>query len=59
MTGRKLDRPLYIEMDFDEALTRFVKTDPKEVEDSIRRAKEAAGDSAPTAPVKSRKAKRD
>lgn len=40
---RKLERPLYIDMDFGEALRRFARTDPKEVEESMRRAKEGAG----------------
>ena len=32
MTGKKYEPPLYIDMDFDEALERYVGTDPKEVE---------------------------
>jgi hypothetical protein len=32
MTGKKLEPPLYIAMNTDEALTRFVHTDPREVE---------------------------
>ncbi len=31
MTGKKYEPPLYIDMDFDEALERYVGTDPKEV----------------------------
>jgi len=38
--GKKLEPPLKLDMDFSEALRRFVKTDPKEVEESIERAKQ-------------------
>ena len=31
MTGKKYEPPLYIDMEFDEALERYVGTDPKEV----------------------------
>jgi hypothetical protein len=40
MTGKKYEKPLYIDMDFDEALERFGTTDPKEVNESMERAKE-------------------
>lgn len=40
MTGpRKLEPPLRLEMDFGEALSRFVTTKPEEIEASIVRAK--------------------
>jgi hypothetical protein len=55
MTGKKLEKPLYLDMDFGEALTRFTRTDPKEVEESMRRAKEAAGGPAPDDPTASKK----
>lgn len=29
---RKLERPLYLDMPFDEALTRYIGTDPSEVD---------------------------
>ena len=32
MIGKKHEPPLYIDMDFDEALERYVGTDPKQVE---------------------------
>ena len=32
MTGKRHEPPLYIDMVFDEALERYVGTDPKEVE---------------------------
>lgn len=38
--GRKQDPALGLDMDFEEALSRFVATSPKEVEESIERAKE-------------------
>jgi hypothetical protein len=37
--GKTLEPPLGLDMPFDEALKRFIGTDPKEVEASIRRAK--------------------
>lgn len=40
MTGDKYEPPLFIDMDFGEALERFGQTDPKEVKESIERAKE-------------------
>jgi hypothetical protein len=39
MTGRKYEPPLYLDMDFDVALERFGKTDPKEVKDLMEREK--------------------
>ena len=40
--------PLFLDLDFEEALQRFVKTDPKEVEESVDRAeqKKPPGDNA-------------
>lgn len=32
MNDKKLERPLYLDMDFGEALTRYAQTDPDEVE---------------------------
>ncbi|MDX2264002.1 MAG: hypothetical protein NW215_03415 [Hyphomicrobiales bacterium] len=37
---RKLEPKLKLDMDFSEALKRFAQTDPKEVADSIARAKQ-------------------
>lgn len=46
--SRKFERPLYLDMDTDEALARFVQTSPEEVEQLKRQAKEAAeGGDAP------------
>jgi hypothetical protein len=40
MTGkRKLEPPLKLDLSFDEALSRFVATEPKEVVESIERSK--------------------
>ena len=57
MTGKKLEKPLYLDMDFGEALARFGRTDRKQVEESIRRAKEAAGGPAPSGSQSSKKVK--
>lgn len=38
--GRKREKPLYLDMDFSEALERFAQADPREVRESIERAKE-------------------
>jgi hypothetical protein len=38
--GKKLDSPLKLDMSFGGALSRFVATKPKEVEESIERAKQ-------------------
>lgn len=40
MTKKPYEKPLYLDMDFSEALQRFAKTDKKEVDKSIKRAKE-------------------
>jgi hypothetical protein len=37
--GKKLEPPLKLDMSFDEALRRFVRAKPKEVDESIDRAK--------------------
>ncbi len=37
--GKKLEPPLRLDIDFTEALSRFVATDSKEVEDSVERSK--------------------
>jgi hypothetical protein len=37
--GTKLDPPLRLDMSFEEALERFIGTDPKEVDESIERSK--------------------
>lgn len=45
MTKRKYEKPLYIEMPFEEALGRYAGTDPKELE----RPKKKTGDKKPPA----------
>ncbi|GEM_PF-5392433 len=40
MTESRREPPLYIDMDANEALERFIQTDPKEVEESIKRSKQ-------------------
>lgn len=37
--GRKTEPPLKLDMDFGEALERFARTKPKEVAESVERAK--------------------
>jgi hypothetical protein len=52
MTGRKYEPPLYLDMDFEEALERFGTTDPKEVRELMEtgKTKKPPGpDNAPTA----------
>jgi hypothetical protein len=36
---RKLEPPLKLDISFDEALSRFVATEPKQVDESIERSK--------------------
>jgi hypothetical protein len=50
--GKKLEPPLRLEMDFGEALERFVGTKPTEVDESVNRAKEKGPpqDDAPRRP---------
>ncbi len=38
--GTKIDPKLKLDMSFDEALTRFAQTKPKEVERSVAKAKQ-------------------
>ncbi len=42
MTGPKLERPLYLEMDFEEALRRYAQTKPEEVTPAPGQKKKAA-----------------
>jgi hypothetical protein len=55
--GKKLERPLRLEMDFGEALSRFVATDPAEVEKSIKQAKKKRppGNGPPRRPGRSKR----
>jgi hypothetical protein len=46
--GKKLKPKLSLDMPFEEALARFVQTDPAELKEATSRSKEA--DSAPEAP---------
>lgn len=46
---RKTEPPLFLDMDFGEALVRFAKTEPEEVKESVDRSKqkkEPPGDKA-------------
>ena len=52
---RKYEPPLYLAMDTDEALARFVQTKPSEVEEL--QAKKAAGPPIPRRPKDASKAK--
>ena len=53
MKGKKLERPLHLDMSADEALARFIQTKPEEVEPPPGRlrkgARPAVGDKADTA----------
>ena len=54
MTGeRKTEPPLKLDMDFGEALERFVRTKPKEVAERVERAKtkKPLGDQVPQRPA--------
>ncbi len=53
MTGeRKTEPPLKLDMDFSEALERFVRAKPKEVAESVEKskAKKPPGDNVPRRP---------
>jgi hypothetical protein len=54
--SKKRERPLHLEMDFREALERFAQTDPKEVTESIQRAKKKKppGDGPARRPARSK-----
>lgn len=43
MAGKKYEKKLYIDMDFDEALERFGTTDPAELPDNIKLSKKRRG----------------
>ena len=42
MTDKKLERPLFLDLDFGEALERFAKAKPEEVEPQPGRKKKSA-----------------
>ncbi len=54
--GKKMAPPLKLNMSFEEALGRFARTDPKEVEEGIERAKmkRAPQDNPPRRPRRSK-----
>ena len=54
--GKKMEPPLKLNMSFEEALGRFARTDPKEVEESIERSKtkKPPQDDPPRQPMKSK-----
>lgn len=37
--GKKRERPLYLDMDPDEALERFLQTDPEELQNRLKKKK--------------------
>lgn len=50
MPKRTYDKPLHIDMDFEEALERFGTTDPKDLPDNIKLSrKRKTGDKKPAA----------
>ena len=53
---RKTEPPLYIDMDTDEALARFIQTDPREADELAKQAKAARG---PPEPRRRSKVKND
>ena len=53
MTGKKLERPLFLDIPFGEALVRFAQTNPKEVEPAPGRKRKAAKPSASKSKPKS------
>lgn len=59
MTGesKKLEPKFWLEMDFGEALGRFVRTDPKEVAESVERSKQKRPpeDAAPRRPARGKR----
>lgn len=42
MNDKKLERPLHLDLDFNEALARYVQTKPQEVEPATGRKRKAA-----------------
>jgi len=54
---RKLEPKLKLDLDFNEALERFVQTDPEEVKESIERAKQKKppGDAPSRRPARSKR----
>lgn len=57
--GKKLEPPLKLDMSFGEALSRFVATKPKEVDEGIERSKtkKPPQDDAPRRPAPAKKGK--
>lgn len=56
---RKTEPPLYIDMDFGEALARFAQTKPSEVEGLVKQAKQAkVAEAAKAAPAKPQRPRR-
>jgi hypothetical protein len=57
MTARKYEKPLHIEMDFEEALERFGTTDPAELPENIKlgRKRKAGREGRPPRASPSRK----
>jgi hypothetical protein len=58
MTGkRKLESPLKLDLSFGEALSRFVATEPEQIDESIKRskAKRPPQDAPPRRPARSKR----
>lgn len=47
MTGKKREKPLGLDMDFGEALERFVGVDPNDLPDEIKLGPQKKGDGEP------------
>ena len=56
MTARKYEKPLHLEINFEEALERFGTADPAELPDNIKLSQKKRGDKKPP-PVVKRKSK--
>jgi hypothetical protein len=55
--GKKLDPPLRLDLSFEDALSRFVATDPKEVVENVERSKKKKppGDVTPGRPERAKR----
>lgn len=59
--GKKLEPPLKLDMSFGEAMSRFVATNPKQIDESIKRSKtkKPPQDDSPRRPERAKRRKRD
>ncbi len=51
MTGREYEKPLHIDMDFEEALERFTGVDPAEIPDNKKLKRKKKGGTKPPSGV--------